>query len=93
MTSNHGPFPTDEVLEAFGIRGTPLPLVGGQGESFVVSDERSAEKIVLKPTRDLEETEFLCDMQTRLCDLRNERYRIARPIQCQKGRISSRDPV
>lgn len=80
MTSNHGPPPSQAVLKAFGLSGTSTPLAGGQGESFILTEPSSGQQIVLKPTRDLEETEFLCEMQTSLLALKPQGFRIAQPL-------------
>ena len=57
-----------------------MPLTGGQGESFILTEPSSGQRVVLKPTRDLEETEFVCEMQTSLLALKPQGYRIAQPI-------------
>ncbi len=50
----HLKLPSPNVLSAFGLSGTLEPLIGGQGESWLV------DKVVLKPTRSTELTEFYC---------------------------------
>ncbi len=77
---NHGMAPSAAALEAFGLSGTPTVLGGGQGESFLLKDTCTERLIVLKPTRDIEGTEFLCNLQARLLALKPEAYRIAEPL-------------
>ena len=80
MTSNHGPAPSADVLEAFGLAGTPQPLAGGQGETFILIGQDNQQKTILKPTLNFEETEFLCSMQHALISTQPQAYRIAEPI-------------
>ena len=79
MTTNDGPAPSTAALRAFGLSGIPMVLEGGQGESFVLKDISTDRLVVLKPIRDIEETEFLCDLQARLLALEPKAYRIAEP--------------
>jgi hypothetical protein len=81
---NHGPPPSSAALRAFGLSGTPNVLEGGQGESFLVRDNSTKTLVILKPTRDIEETEFMCELQTRLVALEPTAYRIAEPLMLKE---------
>ena len=61
-------------LQAFNQVGNPMPLADGEGESFAL------DTIVLKPTLDPEETEWLSNLQRELVHRANLQYRIAEPI-------------
>src|SRR5271156_5714251 len=58
MTSSTPPMKS--FLQAFNQVGNPMPLADGEGESFAL------DTIVLKPTLDPEETEWLSNLQREL---------------------------
>jgi uncharacterized protein (TIGR02569 family) len=69
--------PPPQVLEAFGLAGTaPAPLAGGQQRSWRAGDA------VLKPCDDAAEAEWLGGV---LSTLREDGFRIARPIRSREG--------
>lgn len=68
--------PPPDVVAAFGRRGEPQPLAGGEGHSWLVDD------IVLKPAYDDREASWIADLLARLS---TDGFRIARPIATRQG--------
>ncbi len=72
--------PTREVLRAFALSGTPVPVVGGRGRSVRVGDA------VLKPP---DGTAELVDGQAEImAAVREDGFRVARPLRTTDGRWS-----
>ena len=69
-------FPSPEVLEAFGARGVPETLGGGQGLSV------RAGEVVLKPAEDSEETRWLAEFYLAL---KPDGFRLPRPRRAHDG--------
>jgi uncharacterized protein (TIGR02569 family) len=67
----------DEMLEAFGARGQPTPLTGGEGVAVRV------DHLVLKPVIDVAETEWT---QALLQRVEPDGFRIAEPVAAADGR-------
>lgn len=82
MAAFHGSPPNETVIAAFGLHGTAVPLAGGQGESFLLTDTHTNRQVVFKPAHDpFSELEFVASMQQRLLSLApTPAYRIAAPI-------------
>lgn len=69
--------PPQEVLEAFGLRGTATALVGGEGRSFRVGDA------VLKPAEaDAGAARWLAET---MAAVREDGFRVARPLRTTTG--------
>ncbi|GHC68545.1 aminoglycoside phosphotransferase [Streptomyces flavofungini] len=69
--------PGREVLDAFGLAGSPVRLAGGEGRSVRVADA------VLKPTGpDVEFAEWLADV---LAALPEDGFRVGRPLRARTG--------
>lgn len=76
MASIPGPdVPGPDVLEAFGLTGTPVPLPGGEGRSFRIG------QAVLKPA-DEDFADWLGDTMSRIVA---DGFRISRPIAAATG--------
>ncbi|MFC9176550.1 MULTISPECIES: phosphotransferase [Streptomyces] len=72
------PLPPQSVLDAFGLRGTPEPLTGGQGRSVRVGGA------VLKPAEGTEgESEWAVSLFERLP--RGAGFRVPRPLRSAEG--------
>jgi len=69
--------PGRDVLAAFGLTGSPVALVGGEGRSVRVGD------VVLKPAdEDLQAAEWLACM---MASIPEEGFRISRPLRTADG--------
>ncbi|MFD4828626.1 aminoglycoside phosphotransferase [Streptomyces uncialis] len=77
------PLPSAQVLAAFGLTGTPVPLPGGQGQSVL------ADGAVLKPADSTEVSEWGAELFTELADLAAQKedtaFRVPRPIRAATG--------
>ncbi|MFJ7422003.1 aminoglycoside phosphotransferase [Streptomyces uncialis] len=80
------PLPSAQVLAAFGLTGTPVPLPGGQGQSVL------ADGAVLKPADSTEVSEWGAELLTELADLadlavqkEDTAFRVPRPIRAATG--------
>lgn len=71
--------PPSQVLSAFGVSGTPVPLEGGQGSSWRVSEA------VLKPL-DLAEPELEWQAQL-FASISCDEFRVARPLRASDGSL------
>src|SRR4051794_39327566 len=63
--------PLTAVLDAFGVRGAAQRLSGGQGGAYLVDG------IVVKRVDDRAETEWTCELLTRL---EPDRFRVSEPV-------------
>lgn len=78
LASNAVPPPV--VLDAFGVRGTPVPLVGGQGRSVLVGG------LVFKPAEGPEdEVEWAASVFEKLAP--GSGFRVPLPLRTANGRI------
>jgi uncharacterized protein (TIGR02569 family) len=71
------PQPSAGVIDAFGLRGEPVALAGGQGDAFLVGDA------VVKFVLDAAESEWIQDLTRRL---QQDGFRCADPIATRDGR-------
>lgn len=73
--------PSPSVLQAFGLSGSPVPLIGGQGQSIQVDET------VLKPVDDPIEAEWVMGIQHRLLGDADKAsgYRLAEPLMTADG--------
>lgn len=69
--------PSNRVLDAFGMTGTPVRLRGGEGRAWLVGDA------VLKPSERPVEWNWLAE---HLPTVRQEGFRLASPIRADDGR-------
>ena len=68
--------PDLNILEAFGVSGDPVRLLGGQGLSYLVDD------VVLKPTNNEIEASWVADVYARLND---DGFRVAKPVRAKNN--------
>ena len=66
--------PPPEVLQAFGLQGSPRPISGGRGLCYQVG------AAVLKPSDDDDEVQWLSELAAELLRRRPTSYRLAVPI-------------
>ncbi len=71
------PPPTPDVVEAFGVRGSPKPIRGGQGTAWRVED------VVLKPAEGLPSATWAAEVFVRLPE--SPLVRFARPVRARDG--------
>lgn len=69
-------FPTDEILQAFGVLGKPVRLTGGEGNSFLVGN------LVFKLVISEEETAWRCNL---LSNIKCDGFRVAEPVKTKTG--------
>src|SRR5690348_510452 len=71
------PPPSADVIDAFGLRGSPVALAGGQGDAFLVGD------VVVKSVLDVAESEWIQDLNARV---EHDGFRCAEPLATTDGR-------
>lgn len=65
-----------DITKAFGVKGNPTKLDGGEGTSYRVED------IVFKPAYSIEETSWVAEL---LLGIDEDSFRISRPIRSKTG--------
>lgn len=68
--------PSEEVISAFNLKGSPVLLAGGEGQSYRVADA------VLKPVTEIVQTNWIAET---LSSLNENGFRINRPIRAKNG--------
>ncbi|KAE9375994.1 phosphotransferase family protein [Stipitochalara longipes BDJ] len=66
--------PSPEIINAFGLSGTPKPLPGGRGLCYLVGET------VFKPADDDTEAQWLSELATKLLIRSSASYRLSKPL-------------